>query len=205
MYHYLKHRVKHAIRFRHKRGFGVHSPFMFDLIVNVIKSKSMYYSFLVLESKYKLNTREKKLNRMIFRLANHLGIKHTLLLGASNGSLINYLTTLSKKMVIWNGGPLTFSEETKNISPAELMNTPLDFIYLGRLSGDVWSADWNTLLKSKQNEPLCMIITDIHRKQMNNQLWKQWSKEATVSIDMMWYGILIFNTHLQKGKYNLII
>ena len=25
---YLKERIKHAVRFRHKRGYGVHSPFM---------------------------------------------------------------------------------------------------------------------------------------------------------------------------------
>ena len=30
---YLKERIKHAVRFRHKRGYGVHSPFMFNLIL----------------------------------------------------------------------------------------------------------------------------------------------------------------------------
>lgn len=34
---YLKERIKHAVRFRHKRGYGVHSPFMFNLILNVIR------------------------------------------------------------------------------------------------------------------------------------------------------------------------
>ena len=35
---YLKERIKHAVRFRHKRGYGVHSPFMFNLILNVIQN-----------------------------------------------------------------------------------------------------------------------------------------------------------------------
>ena len=33
---YLKERIKHAVRFRHKRGYGVHSPFMFNLILTGI-------------------------------------------------------------------------------------------------------------------------------------------------------------------------
>ena len=45
MYSYLRERIKHAVRFRHKRGFGVHSPFMFNLILNVIRDKEKKFNY----------------------------------------------------------------------------------------------------------------------------------------------------------------
>ena len=42
---YLKERLKHVIRFRHKRGYGVHSPFMFNLILNVIRDKEKQFVY----------------------------------------------------------------------------------------------------------------------------------------------------------------
>lgn len=69
MYNYLKQRVKHAILFRHKRGFGVHSPFVFDLITNVIKERNLYYDFERIETRAKLRSSEKKLCRLLFRLS----------------------------------------------------------------------------------------------------------------------------------------
>ena len=42
---YLKERIKHAVRFRHKRGYGVHSPFMFNLILNVIRDREKQFQY----------------------------------------------------------------------------------------------------------------------------------------------------------------
>ena len=42
---YLKERVKHAVRFRHKRGYGVHSPFMFNFILNVIRDRRRVFVY----------------------------------------------------------------------------------------------------------------------------------------------------------------
>ena len=60
MYNYLKQRFKHAIRFRHKRGYGVHSPFVFDLITSVIKEKAVYYDFERIEAMGNIREKERK-------------------------------------------------------------------------------------------------------------------------------------------------
>ena len=65
MYNYLKQRLKHAIRFRHKRGFGVHSPFVFDLITNVLKEKAEYYDFQRVEARDKIWEKDRKLCREV--------------------------------------------------------------------------------------------------------------------------------------------
>jgi len=204
MYNYLKQRVKHAIRFRHKRGFGVHSPFVFDLITNVIKEKAMYYDFVRLESAYKQKSKERKLNRMLFRLANYLGFRHVLFLGATTRPVMEYLAAVSNGMTLWNGGPIASLGVVKDAS-AEWETEPLEFVYLGRALRAVWSPEWEALLRAKREEVRCVVITDIYKKQLNSQLWRQLRQEATVSIDMMWYGLLFFDPHLQQGRDNMII
>ena len=58
---YLKERIKHAVRFRHKRGYGVHSPFMFNLILNVIRDREKQFQYPErLERENCLNHRREK-------------------------------------------------------------------------------------------------------------------------------------------------
>ena len=143
---------------------------------------------------------------MLFRLANYLKFRHVLFIGAASTPVVEYLSTLSKGMIFWNAGPLSSLGNAHFVSdPTEVAVAPLELIYLGRNLQRVWSPKWEVFLKTKREEPICILITDIYKKQLNTQLWRQLRQEATVSIDMMWYGLLFFNHHLQKGKYNLII
>ena len=104
MYNYLKQRVKHAIRFRHKRGFGVHSPFVFDLITNVIKERNLYNDFERIETRDKLRSSEKKLCRLLFRLSDYLSYRNVLLLGLENPFVISYLEAVSRDMRLFYKG-----------------------------------------------------------------------------------------------------
>ena len=61
------------------------------------------------------------------------------------------------------------------------------------------------MLRRNVDGPLCVVVKDIYKRPFNARLWRQMRKECTVSIDMMWYGILFWNKKLQKGKYNMII
>ena len=69
---------------------------------------------------------------------------------------------------------------------------------------DNWAAAWDAALRGTTG-PLCVVLKDIYKCPANARLWRQLRQEATVSIDMMWYGLLFWNEKLQKGKYNLII
>ena len=72
---YLKERIKHAVRFRHKRGYGVHSPFMFNLILNVIRDREKQFQYPErLERENCLNHRERKIFRLLSRLVRSLRV-----------------------------------------------------------------------------------------------------------------------------------
>lgn len=46
---FKKYYIKAIRRLRHRRGFGVHSPFAFNLITKVIEENFMYYSYAEIE------------------------------------------------------------------------------------------------------------------------------------------------------------
>lgn len=67
-------------RFRHRRGYGVHSPFAFHLITGVIYETAPYYkyAFLLEEEKQLASRRPRewrgeslKVKRLLFRLVNY--------------------------------------------------------------------------------------------------------------------------------------
>ncbi len=186
---YLKERLKHAIRFRHKRGYGVHSPFMFNLILNVIRDREKQFSYPVeLEQANILNRQERKVFRLLARLIRHLHVHRIVCLGLNSSLLASYLS-------------MVYQEADISDVPDRLADA--DFVYIGRrtlMNINLFNdEDWI------KNEPKCVVIADIYKDAGHACLWRLLSERATVSVDMMWYGLLFFDTKIQKGKYRLII
>lgn len=188
---YLKERLKHAIRFRHKRGFGVHSPFMFNLILNVIRDKEKQFTYPeALEKADLLSRRERKVFRLQSRLIRHLKVKRAVCFGNKATLLTQYLSMAYPEALIT-------PNQTQELSQAV-------FIYIGRqtcrqLQGNT---DWGHIVA---HPPRYIVIADIYKDNFNACLWRQLKEKATVSVDMMWYGLLLFDDKIQQGKYNLII
>lgn len=67
-------------RFRHRRGYGVHSPFAFDFITRVVYEHTPYYQYKELSAEQRRLASEKghnwacresqKVKRLLFRLVN---------------------------------------------------------------------------------------------------------------------------------------
>lgn len=50
MNHYLKRRISYFLKARHSKGHGIHSPFLFRLITQVIENKGCYSAYPLLKS-----------------------------------------------------------------------------------------------------------------------------------------------------------
>lgn len=192
MYSYVKERIKHAIRFRHKRGFGVHSPFMFHLILNVIRDKDNLYTYPErAEKKAGIRYKERKFYRLLYRLASYLEVKQVTCLSAHAENAMLYLEELSPETVV-------SSNRLSDLQQA-------DFVYLGRDARVLLQNQWPRLLALAAGQKRCVVVTHIYKNSFNAKVWQELRREATVTVDMMWYGILFFDEKLQKGRYNLII
>ena len=190
MYSYLRERIKHAVRFRHKRGFGVHSPFMFNLILNVIRDKEKKFNYPEqAEHNRKIRLKQQKLYRLICRLVCFLNVDYVLCFSAHSGDILAYLSG---------------SAARKEANQPRFMREA-GFIYIGKDARTVLQDVVIDFLPTATVRQKCIVITDIYKNSFNARLWQQWRGKATVSVDMMWYGLLFFDEKLQKGRYNLII
>lgn len=63
-------------RLRHGRGFGIHSPFAFDFIINVLREKTPYYCYSSIPDGKR---------RMVFRLVNYFNPRRVWIIGDDGG------------------------------------------------------------------------------------------------------------------------
>lgn len=73
-------RLKHNLTADSRRGFGVHSPFMFDFLGNVLNEESGYYAYDEIERLYSL-PQEQDFAKLLYRIIQYYGIKKISLLG----------------------------------------------------------------------------------------------------------------------------
>lgn len=188
---YLKERIKHAVRFRHKRGYGVHSPYMFNLILNVIRDKEKQFTYPVtLEHVDVLSHRTKKVFRLLSRLIRYLQVRKVVCLGESADLLVQYLS-------------LAYPEAYMQSNEYGVLANA-DFVYIGRKAEDNLPKDFS-FSRMLKGDRKYVVIADIYKDTFNGRIWRQYRDKATVSVDMMWYGVLLFDEKIQKGKYNLMI
>lgn len=105
-------------RFRHRKGYGVHSPSDFYLITFVIYERAAYYDYEILhrlrsEIKSRLCYRE-KVERLLFRLANYLQPEAMLEMGTGSGLESCYLVCGKRTC-------LTTFDDTVNSETASLL------------------------------------------------------------------------------------
>ena len=126
--YYLKRPLIWLSRFRYRCGYGVHSPFAFSLITDVIYEKMPYYAYDLLkaEQKKRITTQgwEKgipKINRLLFRLVNKVQPATIIEVGQPSAASL-YLQSAKP-----SAGYLFASDLSELFLDAD---TPVDFLYL---------------------------------------------------------------------------
>ena len=68
-------------RFRYRRGYGIHSPFAFRFLQDVVYEKSSYYAYCQLDSHlaWSQRLRQRRGLRLLFRLSNYVQPHYLLL------------------------------------------------------------------------------------------------------------------------------
>ncbi|WP_251623002.1 hypothetical protein [Odoribacter lunatus] len=189
---YLKERMKHALYFRHKRGFGVHSPFMFDFILNVIRDRR--HRFVYPEEAEKcvgMGRRSRKFYRLLYRIAVCWKVHRVVSYMQDDRWIRLYLQGVT-------------GEEGMKCNVRDC-GEGVDMVYVAK---DAWK-----FLEGKEYELLeglgkgrqCVVISDIYRNAFNASLWQRLARKAQVRMDMMRFGILLFDEKLQQGSYHLMV
>lgn len=156
-YFKIKNSLKYYLFSRHKKGHGIHSPFVFNLIINVFRDKKFYPEYLTIENyikKLKQNNQtityqsfgtrnqiikskiskiatsssiSKKYGRLLFRLLRYYNSTNVLELGTCLGISSLYLAHANKNTKITT---IEASETLANIAKKTFDNAQLNNILL---------------------------------------------------------------------------
>lgn len=104
-------------RYRKSKGFGIHSPFAFSFVLNVLREQAAYYAYADIEARRDEARRVKRLlgvqkpkmisgksARMMFRVANYFNPAKVLQLGSNFGVSAFSTLRVSRRSRMWLSG-----------------------------------------------------------------------------------------------------
>lgn len=190
-------------RFRHRCGYGVHSPSDFFLITAVIYEKGHYYAYRSLqEKKYPvyLPHYRKKVNRLLFRLVNYLRPESLVEVGTGNGASIEYMRAACRTMdavTLKADNWATASQQLKKRLSG--MHT-LDCLHIGHTP--FYKETFEQVLPYAGPRS-CFIVGGIHETKEKRKWWEQVvASEATgVTFDLYDIGLVFFDKARYKQHY----
>lgn len=185
-------------RFRYRCGYGVHSPFAFNLITHVFYEKTPYYAYEALKQVEDSGKRQGKtslkVKRLLFRLVNRWQPQRIVDVGMPSSATL-YLQAAKK-----NTHYTVLTDAAELALPLE---EPFDFIYIHQPDQpDLVEKAFHQFLKCVHSKTVC-VIEGIHQSAQMKKLWKQFCQEEAVGItfDLYDVGILFFDRQKIKQHY----
>ena len=176
------------LRFRHRCGYGVHSPFAFGFINDVVYEQTAYYAYRELAQLHPWWVRWFRLypltcQRLLFRLANYVHPKTILLIG--DRPIERQYLSAAVPSARW-----IQEQDAKGNAP------DLVFIAHDQLAK-------TTDFIGRMPPTGAMALEGIHEDNEALQLWRhlQADSHTGITFDLYTYGILFFNPQLNKQHY----
>lgn len=190
-------------RFRHRCGYGVHSPFAFDLITRVIYERTPYYAYKQLgveqQQQQKLHgrrwTRESgKVKRLLFRLVNRAQPSMILDVGVPSAASL-YLQAGKTSADYW---------QVTDASELILeQGVPVDFLYLHHVADAPFVEKVFDVCASRTTPQSLFLVEGIGYNRAMKAVWKRMQADPRVGItfDLYDLGILFFDKAKIKQHY----
>jgi predicted O-methyltransferase YrrM len=222
--------IKLYRKLRYRKGFGVHSPFIYNLITKVIEEKAPYYIFDEIEQfrkrlSLRKETQHKNYGALLFRIVHFFKCRSILQIRAYTGTLSLYLSMASRKdcscyALEENPGLLkavkVFAEQqrlenlhfmagdyTGNLKKLKAFISSFDLIFINQSGNPEKTLETLELSKHFIGEKSILIIDGISKNKAMKELWKRIKNdpETRVTIDLFALGIIFFDEKLHKQHY----
>lgn len=193
-------------RFRYRCGYGVHSPFAFNFITNVIYERGCYYAYQELEGNQACQDRSqpvktckrlKKVHRLLFRLVNY--IQPSVIIDAGEPGIASLYMRTGKKNAEY------ISVVPSDDKLPQLLETSSFYLYIHcPEEPDFVRNIFDYCIGNASKESL-VVIGDIYRSDSTKALWKQIIDDERVGItfDLYDVGILFFDKSKIKQHYTV--
>ena len=184
-------------RFRKRCGYGIHSPFAFQLVTGVIYEKGEYYDY---EKLSQLDTCRSGLRlkdlRLLFRVVNHHQPATSWILGKTSKVTVSYLKA-GKKHCDWR-----YMNTSQFIPSSSDALTPVAFVYCDLSRYDVSSL--SQIIDYADGSSL-FVFHGIHSNAVALQFWQQLiaQPKVRVTFDLYDFGLVYFEERLNKENYKI--
>jgi len=186
-----------------KTKYRVHSPFVYDLVTNVLNDKSHRQEYDKIRNLYTSTINSKHL-KLIYRIINRYKSKNILEIGNSNLLDCTFLCNIQ-----WKANVFFSNVETNEISEIKTQkNTkPVSFdfaFYNIENNNSLTLSEFMNHLKYFHNNSI-VAINNIHQTREIEEVWRKiiTQKEVTISIDLFFIGLVFFRK--EQVKENFII
>lgn len=187
-YHWLK-------RITKRKGYGIHSPYAFSFVTEVVYNESAYYAYEKLEHEFKTHSPKRPIKdyRLLFRVTNFFCPTHITSLLSSNELEHQYIHEACPSRPILTGIDIP----KKTARPILFVDTANRFKEIHK-HFDAQTSD------SKTISPFAIVCLDIH---LYHENWKQmrrlFAKQGVISFDLSRIGIIIREKHLKQQDYDI--
>lgn len=205
-------------RFRHRCGYGVHSPSDFHLITCVVYEKLPYYKYKELAvlrpSVNHYPHHREKVDRLLLRLANYLQLPSLTEIGTGSGLSSLYLWAGNMKMDCVSVADKMFDEcadllhqnskivlrtgdEQSLLADCLKQRGRADLVHIGETSH--YEQAFSTLLPYIHDKS-CVLVSKPYADEAKRAWWKKVvaHPKVTVSFDLFDLGILFFDSRRSK-------
>lgn len=188
-------------RFRYRCGYGVHSPFAFGLITDVIYEKMPYYAYDSLKKEQKILTSVRgcnkglqKVNRLLFRLVNR--VQPATIVEAGRPSVASLYLQAAKPSAEY----LFASDLSELFLDADM---PIDFLYLNDYRNPVLMEEVFSVCVQRTTMKSVFVIQGICYSREMKAFWRRLQEDERVGItfDLYDLGLLFFDKTKIKQHY----
>ncbi|MCD7926692.1 MAG: hypothetical protein LUI85_19245 [Bacteroides sp.] len=190
-------------RFRHRCGYGVHSPSDFFLVTSVIYERHHYYAYRALKERgfcSYLPHYRRKVNRLLFRLVNYFRPESLIEVGIGNGASISYMRaacrTMDSATIKGRNWEKTLQQLKDNLSAMQT----LDCLHIGHTP--FYKEVFEQALPYAGQQS-CFIIGGIHESKEKRKWWKDIvaSEHTGITFDLYDIGLVFFDKTRYKQHY----
>ena len=190
-------------RFRHRCGYGVHSPFAFNLITHVIYETAPYYKYKELAAAQKelavqkgrtWNYESVKVKRLLFRLVNYV----------QPGTIIDAGIPAASSLYLKAGKEGADYTSASELSELFLESgTSVDFLYLHDYRRPEFVEEVLHICIGRTAKTSVFVIEGIHYTSQMRSVWKRacQHEKAGITFDLYDLGIIFFDKTRIKQDY----
>lgn len=179
------------------RGFGVHSPWAFRLINNVINERMPYYRYAELEQTAPCNDKEQlRLCRLYFRLANFFRPLTIVDYAPESPAYGRYMAAACARASITTISQDMTDDDRRLIDGL----TTVDML---RMSARGDRREFYVSMRNKAHDGSAFIIEGIKTNRCARSLWREIKADegCTLTFDLYYCGIVYFDSKRYKHHY----